>query len=154
MSKRKTLSLPKKVAIELKRQSRLAFLYRNASSRFPHNARQHANFPFIKSSFDFQPRSPFKSHPITTLLRSGPSLILNKTRFSGPVLLSQPTLKIKQAHSLATAKLHTPQSALLIQTDNALLRLCVGDKRSNNEERIGPSHADNMPGLQGGPPPS
>ena len=27
----------------------------STSSRFPHNAGQHANFPLIKSSFDFQP---------------------------------------------------------------------------------------------------
>ena len=53
------------------------------------------------------------------MLSNGPSLNLYKARFSGSVLLSQPTLKIKQAHSLATAKLHSRQSALLVLPDNS-----------------------------------
>ena len=75
----------------------------SSSSRFPHNAGQHANFPLIKSSFDFQPRFPSKSKPITAMLSNGPSLNLHKARLSGPAPLSQPTLKIEEAHSLATA---------------------------------------------------
>jgi hypothetical protein len=76
----------------------------SASSRFPHNAGQHANFPLIKSSFDFQPRFPSKSKPITAMLSTGPSLKLHKARFSGPAPFSQPTLKIEEAHSLADGK--------------------------------------------------
>jgi hypothetical protein len=59
------------------------------------------------------------------MLCNGSSLNLHKARFSGLVLLSQPTLKIKQAHSLATAKRHTRQSALLILPDNSRLLLCA-----------------------------
>ena len=95
----------------------------SASGRFPHDAGQHANFPLIESSLDFQPCSLFKSQPITAMLSNGPSLNLYKARFSGSVLLSQPTLKIKQAHSLATAKLRSRQSALLILPDNSCLLL-------------------------------
>ena len=94
-----------------------------ASSGFPHNAHQHANLPLIKAPFHFQPRFPSKSNPIAPLLCNGPSLNLHKTRLSGSPPLPKPTLKIKQAHSLATAKLHTRQSALLIQPDNSRLLL-------------------------------
>ena len=81
------------------------------------------NFPLIKSSFDFQSRFPSKSKPITAMLSTGPSLNLHKARFSCPAPLSQPTLKIKQAHSLATAKLRASQSALLIQPYKSRLLL-------------------------------
>ena len=75
------------------------------------------------NSLDFQPRSPFKSKPITTPLSNGPGLNLHKARFPRLPLLSQPTLQIKQAHSLSTAELHSRQSALLIQRDNSCLLL-------------------------------
>ena len=52
-----------------------------------------------------------------------PGLNLHKMRRSGPAPFPQPSLKIKRAHSLATAKLHTCQAALLIQPDNARLLL-------------------------------
>jgi hypothetical protein len=57
------------------------------------------------------------------MLPNGPSLNLDKARFSGSILLSQPTLQIKQAHSLATAKLHSRQSALPVQSDNSCFLL-------------------------------
>jgi hypothetical protein len=57
------------------------------------------------------------------MLSNGPSLNLHKARFSGSILLSQPTLQIKQAHSLATAKLHSRQSALPVQSDNSCFLL-------------------------------
>jgi hypothetical protein len=60
---------------------------------------------------------------IMAMLCNGPSLDLDKARFSSPVRLSEPTLKIKEAHSLATAKLRTGQPALLIQSDNSCLLL-------------------------------
>ena len=95
-----------------------------ASSRFPHDPGQHPNFPLVKASLDFQPRSPSKSKPITALLCKGRSLNLHKARFSPRrPPLSQPSLKIKQTHSLATAKFHTCQPALLIEPDNACLLL-------------------------------
>jgi hypothetical protein len=58
------------------------------------------------------------------MLSNARSFNLHKARFPPRLpLLSQPTLKIKQAHSLATAKLHSRQSALPIQSDNSCLLL-------------------------------
>ena len=59
------------------------------------------------------------------MLCNGPGLNLHKACLSPPLLLSQPTLKIKQAHSLATAKLRARQSALLVLPDNSRLLLCA-----------------------------
>ena len=57
------------------------------------------------------------------MLSNGSSFDFHKARFSAPVLLSQPTLKIKQAYFLATAKFRTRQSALPILLDNSRLLL-------------------------------
>jgi hypothetical protein len=57
------------------------------------------------------------------MLSNGSSFDFHKARFSAPVLLPQPTLKIKQAYSLATAKFRTRQSALPILLDNSRLLL-------------------------------
>ena len=59
------------------------------------------------------------------MLGDGSSLNLHKARFSRPVQLSEPTLKIKQADSLATAELRAGQPAFLIQSDNSRLLLCA-----------------------------
>jgi hypothetical protein len=43
--------------------------------------------------FDFQPRCPSKSHPVTALLPDRPSLDFYEEHFVAPLLLSQPALK-------------------------------------------------------------
>src|SRR6266850_709406 len=97
------------------------------------------------SSSDFQPRFPSKSKPITAMLSTGPGLNLHKAPFSGPAPLSQPTLKIEEAHSLATAKLRTSQSALLIQPDNSRLLLRAEAPTSSPGHFILVFHARDYP---------
>ena len=66
-------------------------------------------------------QEPGRRHrPCSAMARVSSS---TKRRFSRPVLLPEPTLKIKQAHSLATAKLHSPQPALPILPDDSRLLL-------------------------------